>query len=108
MATRRIYIALSRRFGEHHDLLRHLLFGVMVGGFVMLAIASQVLPRPGLLVSIGARLWFSATCALGVLWLATAWFNPQRDYRAGSLQESGAAFLLNAMLIAAIAGWFME
>ena len=108
MATRRFYIALSRRLGEHYARLRRVLFGVMVGGFALLAIVSQVVPSPGRIVGIGGRLWFSGTLALGVMWLATTWFYPQRDYRSGSLEVSGAAFLLNAMLVAAAAAWFME
>lgn len=108
MATRRFYIAISRRLEGQRELLRRLVFGVMVGGFALLAAASLLMSQPHLVVSLGGRLWFSAVCVLGVLWLATGLFNPHRDHLNGSIQESWAAFTLNAMLVAAIAAWFME
>ena len=108
MVTRNTYVAVSRKLQPHQSSLARLLAAVAFGGFILLAFGSQLSSRPEIVVGYGGRIWFSITCMLGVLFLATHWFNPVRDPVDGSLVESSATIFLNVALAMAIAPWFME
>ena len=106
--TRNFYVGVAQRLGERHRLLKISLFGFMIGGFVLLLVLNIATGRPDVVAGIGGRIWFSTSVVLGVLWLATGWFNPLRDPLDKSLHESWAAFVLNGMLLMAVAAWFLE
>ena len=106
--TRNFYVRVAQRLGEHHGLLKTFLFSFMIGGFALLLVLNIVTERPDIVAGFGGRIWFSASTVLGVLWLATGWFNPIRDPLDRSLHESFGTFVLNCMLLMAIAAWFME
>ena len=108
MATRNFYIGLSRRFAAHHDALKLTLFGFMFAAFALILAVHLIFNLPGSVLGYAGRLWFSATAILGVLWLATGLFNPERDPLLSSLQESWATVILNGFLIMAAIVWFMD
>lgn len=106
--TRNFYVGVAQRLGERHGLLKTSLFSFMIGGFAVLLVLNIVTERPDIVVGIGGRIWFSISAVLGVLWLATEWFNPVRDPLDRPLHESWAAFVLNGMLLMAVVAWIME
>ena len=108
MATRNIYVRISRRFSGYQTQLKRATFGVMIGGFLLVLIASQLSGRPDLVVGYGGRLWFTTSSVLGVLWLASEWFNPVRDPLDKAPAESWAVVVLNGMLLIAVIAWFLE
>jgi len=106
--TRNFYVGIAQRLGERHGLLKTFLFSFMIGGFALLLVLNIVTKRPDIVVGFGGRIWFSASVVIGVLWLATEWFNPVRDPHDKSLDESWAALVLNGMLLMAVAAWLIE
>ena len=108
MATRNLYLKLSKAFQGKETLLKKSLFITWLGGFILIVILSQVTGNPQLVVGIGVRVWFSICILLGVIYMAVANFNPDRDAIDKSPKESWAVIVLNAAVIMAVYIWFMR
>ena len=106
--TRNFYVGVARRFGERQGLLKSAAFGFVIGGFAVLLLLNFITRRPDIIVGLGGRIWFSVSAALGVLWLSSEWFNPERDPMDRTMGESWMVFILNCMLVAGLAAWFLE
>ncbi len=106
MATRNIYIKLSTLLRGKEGSLKILLITIWLGGFVLIAILSQIKSTSGSIVDTVARFWFPACVFIGVILMAVTNFNPDRDSNDPSINESWTVFMLNIAIIGAIWVWF--
>ncbi len=107
MATRNIYLKLSRAFQGKRVLLKLLLFTVWLGGFLLILLLSAVIGSAELIVNTGGKIWFSTCALLGVTFMAVDAFNPERDPIDKSPNESWLVIVLNCIVIMAIYVWFI-
>ena len=99
---------MSKGLNQSQNVLKYLGLAVWIGGFLLVGILAKVTGKPEAIIGVGGRVWFSACAVLSVLYLATQWFNPQRDLADRSSNESWLVLLLNGMLVMACFVWFME
>lgn len=108
MATRNIYVKLSKALQGKEPILKYLLISIWLGGFVIIFLLTKLIENPELVVGIGLRLWFTACIVIGVLYMVVTNFNPERDSVDRTPKESWAVIILNIAIVMAIYIWFME
>ncbi len=108
MATRNIYVILSKSLQGKESILKKLLISIWLGGFILIIIFSKLIGNPELIVGVGGRLWFTACVVIGVLYMTVTGFNPGRDPADKLAKESWAVFILNIAIVMAVYVWFME
>lgn len=107
MATRNLYAKISKTFQGKENLLQKLLVTIWLGGFVLIVFLSKLTDDAQFYVGIGGRIWFTLCMLLGVIYMATSGFNPDRDPVDRTLNESWAVIVLNSAILMAIYVWFM-
>lgn len=105
MPTRNFYVGLSKRFGPHQRLLRHVLLGTWLGGFAVLAVIALTLNSESALVVLG-KVWFTLCVFVGIAYASTHWFNPDRDPMDSSPTESWTAIVINIACVLTVWVWF--
>jgi hypothetical protein len=108
MATRNLYVKLSKIFQGKEILLKNSLFVIWLGGLLLIILLSKLTGNPQLIVGVGGRIWFSTCILIGVIYMAVASFNPDRDPVDKSPKESWAVIVLNSAIIMAVYVWFMN
>jgi len=99
--TRNVYVKVAGFLRWHQVFLGRLLFLVIFGGFLAL----WFLPSQKSFDFLG-NVWFTACGVLGALWMATAYFNPDRDPNNKTWKESWVVVVINLMLLVAVSPWF--
>jgi len=108
MATRNIYVKLSKLLQGKEPIIKKLLISVWLGGFILILLLSRLTGNPEFIVGVGGRLWFTGCIVFGVLYLVVTGFNPERDPVDKSPNESWTVIILNLAIVMAIYVWFME
>ena len=106
MATRNIYTKLAKLLHGKERFLKISLTIVWLGGFILIAILSQIKLTSGFVVDAVARFWFPSCIFMGVILMAVTYFNPDRDPVDISVSESWTVFMLNVAIIMAVWVWF--
>ena len=107
MPTRNFYVGVSKRFGPHQRLLKHVLLATWLGGFALLGVVALALKAEFTFVVLG-KLWFTLCVLIGIVYASTHWFNPERDPMDSSPTESWTATVINLTCALTVWVWFWQ
>ena len=105
MPTRNFYVAVSKKLGPHQIRLKWVLAAIWLGGFALLGVIAALLQAPAAFVLLG-KLWFTLCMVLGIAYLCTHMFNPQRDPLDRSPTESWTVIVFNIAVLLTAWVWF--
>ena len=105
MPTRNIYVKIAKHLQGKEGFIKKSLISIWLGGFILMAILSQIHSTSGVILDVVAKLVLTGCILLGVILFAIQTFNPERDPNDISPNESWIVFNLNIAIIFII--WFL-